>query len=67
MDPKIVVTTSRDPSSKLLQFTKVCALSMAMCLSMEELIYCAMYTGDEASVSELTSDKQRKLCREGAG
>jgi hypothetical protein len=23
-DPKIVVTTSRDPSSKLLQFSKVC-------------------------------------------
>ena len=23
-DPKIVITTSRDPSSKLLQFTKVC-------------------------------------------
>lgn len=23
MDPKIVVTTSRDPSSKLLQFSKV--------------------------------------------
>ena len=26
MDPKIVVTTSRDPSSKLLQFSKVRAL-----------------------------------------
>lgn len=23
-DPKIVITTSRDPSSKLLQFAKVC-------------------------------------------
>lgn len=26
LDPKIVVTTSRDPSSKLLQFAKVCLL-----------------------------------------
>lgn len=24
LDPKIVITTSRDPSSKLLQFSKVC-------------------------------------------
>jgi hypothetical protein len=24
MDPKIVITTSRDPSSKLLQYAKVC-------------------------------------------
>lgn len=24
LDPKIIVTTSRDPSSKLLQFAKVC-------------------------------------------
>lgn len=27
-DPKIVITTSRDPSSKLLQFSKVCTHSM---------------------------------------
>lgn len=58
MDPKIVITTSRDPSSKLLQFAKV---GIWVWRSGTD-----GGIGDEARVSQLDANQPRELCGEGA-
>ena len=60
-DPKIVITTSRDPSSKLLQFAKVRPTASQ---PVRDLIQ--SLTGNEAGLSELAPNQSRKLRYEGA-
>ncbi len=58
-DPKIVITTSRDPSSKLLQFSKVCKpYTLQRQCSCQEL-------GNTAGIPEFSPNQSRKLCCQG--
>ena len=58
MDPKIILTTSRDPSSKLLQFAKV--RRMVMLIPPLFLFFylgsLASVVGDAPSISQFVQD-----------
>lgn len=63
LDPKIVVTTSRDPSSKLIQFAKVCTLHVSQVHNGMTL----PVIGNAPGLPQLSPHKSRKLRCEGAG
>jgi hypothetical protein len=60
-DPKIVITTSRDPSSKLLQFSKVCRNVCKPGTLLEVTI------GNAIGFSQFASNKPRQLCCQRTG
>lgn len=61
-DPKIVITTSRDPSSKLLQFAKVHSFTL-----LADECGADITAGNAPRIPKFASYKSRKLCREGVG
>jgi hypothetical protein len=65
MDPKIILTTSRDPSSKLLQFAKVRGIIMVISSLFLVFDLLATVVGDALGISQFVQDQPGKLCGQG--
>ena len=61
-DPKIVITTSRDPSSKLLQFAKVHSFTL-----LADECGADITAGNAPRIPKFASYNSRKISREGVG
>lgn len=60
VDPKIMITTSRDPSSRLTQFAKVQG-SAAFVLLIVFFLSLSLFSGDATRLSQLAKNQPRQL------